>query len=237
MITKLVESNHYHIWTDAIHARQLARQTSNKWDRATYVRWTILTSWIVLEMACQDVLGDNTISYSFQRNLDRAVDSNNLPALNWGKDIWQQVKKVHELRKDVVHRFASEEDLFPEIVTAEETIVIIREAIKAIYLHCGKSVPEWVDDDSDEGWTTGTMRVHATGTSSPYVEKNDAIKVVYVYKDKEHIYDYLSPDTDINQPIDAIFKGIGKPITAVLLYRGNEVLIEYVFERAKIRGA
>jgi len=72
MITKLVESNHYHIWTDAIHARELAKQTNNKWDRGTYVRWTLLTSWIALEMACQDALSDKNISYKFKENLEKS---------------------------------------------------------------------------------------------------------------------------------------------------------------------
>ncbi|MBW2165402.1 MAG: hypothetical protein JRG74_04680 [Deltaproteobacteria bacterium] len=38
---KLVESNHYHLWTDALHDRKLTHQTSNKWDRGAYVRWTM----------------------------------------------------------------------------------------------------------------------------------------------------------------------------------------------------
>lgn len=237
MITKLVESNHYHIWTDAIHARQLARQTNNKWDRGTYVRWTIMTSWVALEIACQDALGDSTISYSFQRKLDQAIALKNLPALDWGKGIWQDVIKVQETRKDVVHRFASENELFPSVEIADVTIEKMRSAIKAIYVHCGKTTPDWVDDDFDEGWTTGTRQVHATGTSSPYVGNKDAIKVAYIYKGIEYIYDYLAPDTDINQPIETIFKGVGKPITAVRLLRGEELLVEYVFDATRIRGA
>ena len=94
-------------------------------------------------------------------------------------------------------------------------------------MHCGKSSPDWVEEDSsDVGWTTGTIGFNVSGTSSPYFGKGDAIIVAYVYKDNEYIYDYLAPDTDINQPIDTIFKGIGKPIIAVRFYRGTEVLIE-----------
>lgn len=237
MITKLVESNHYHIWTDAIHARQLAIQTNNKWDRGTYVRWTILTCWIALEMACQEALEDNNISRDFKRNLDYAIASKNLPSLDWSKGLWQKVTTVQTLRKDIAHKFASEEVLFPEIERADSTITIIREAIKAIYMHCGKTVPDWVEDDSDDGWTTGTSQVHITGTSSPYVANKDAIKVAYVYKGIEYVYDYLAPDTDINQPIETIFKGVGKPITAVRLLRGDEVLVEYLFDPARVRGA
>jgi hypothetical protein len=237
MITKLVESNHYHVWTDAIHARQLAKQTNNKWDRGTYVRWTLLTCWIALEMACQDALSDKNISYKFRENLDKAVADNQLPPLDWSRGTWQKVTKVQNMRKDIAHRFASEKDLFPETNIADESIQVIREAIKTIYKHCGKPAPEWVEDDYDEGWTTGTWQVYATGTSSPYVKNKDAIKVSYIYKGHEYIWDYLAPETDINQPLENIFKGVGKPITAVRLSRGDQILVEYLYDAARIRGA
>jgi hypothetical protein len=160
-----------------------------------------------------------------------------LPPLDWSRGTWQKVIKIQNLRKDVAHRFASEKELFPDSDIADESIQVIREAIKAIYKHCGKAVPEWVEDDCDEGWTTGMMRVHGTFTSSPYVDNKDAIKIAYVYKGIEYIWDYLAPDTDINQPLEAIFKGVGKPITAVRLYRGDEILVEYRFDATRIRGA
>ena len=238
MLTKLVESNHYHIWTDAIHARELSRQTNNKWDRGTYVRWAIITSWIAFEMACQDALNNNTISYNrFRENLDKAIASKKLPALDWSQGIWQKVIEAQNLRKNVIHRFASEKHVFPEIEISESTIGTIREAIKAIYRHCNKSAPEWVEDDADEGWTTGTFMCHGTMNNSPYYKMEGAIKVAYLYQGREYIYDYLSPETDVTQPIENIFKGVGKPITAVRLYRDDEVIVEYLFDETKIRGA
>jgi hypothetical protein len=42
---------------------------------------------------------------------------------------------------------------------------------------------------------------------------------------------------DVNQPLKNIFKGVGKPITAVRLYRDGEVLIEYIYDASKVRGA
>jgi len=151
MVTKLVESNHYHVWTDALHARQLSTETSNRWDRGTYVRWTILTAWIALEISCQDALEDDSISYSFKKNVDNAIKLKKLPPLDWGKGIWQEVITVQDLRKDVVHRFPSESNVFPDDSVAETTIKVIRNAIKDIYKHCGKDYPKWVEDDCDEG--------------------------------------------------------------------------------------
>lgn len=237
MITKLVESNHYHIWTDAIHARQLSNQTSNKWDRGTYVRWTILTAWVALEIACQDALETSSISYSFQRNLNNAIASKNLPPLDWNQGIWQKVTKIQNLRKNTVHRFPSEKNVFPDSSVAETAIKVIREAIQEIYTHCGKNAPKWIEDDFDEGWTTGTFQWHGTITSSPYYEKKGAIKIAYVYKGREYVYDYLAPDTEINNPLENLFKGVGKPITAVRFYRDNELLVEYLYESSKVRGA
>ena len=78
---------------------------------------------------------------------------------------------------------------------------------------------------------------HGNIISSPYYEKEGAIKITYVYKQRECTYDYLAPETDVNQPLESLFKGIGKPITAVRLYRDNELLVEYVYETSKVRGA
>lgn len=72
-ITKIVENAHYHIWTDALHGRALARQAQNRWDKGTYVRWVIMTAWTAFEMACEDGLEKPGIGRSFRRNLDNAI--------------------------------------------------------------------------------------------------------------------------------------------------------------------
>ena len=81
---KIIESPHYHLWTDALHARALARKANNKWDRGTYVRWAVTTSWSVLEIACQNALNEPNISYSFRKNLDTAIENQNIDRLEWG---------------------------------------------------------------------------------------------------------------------------------------------------------
>lgn len=73
---KLIENNHYHIWTDALHARALSHEASNRWDRGTYVRWTVMTAWVALEIACQDALEEPRISYSFKDNPSKAIKRN-----------------------------------------------------------------------------------------------------------------------------------------------------------------
>lgn len=235
MITKYVESNHYHLWTDVLHARELSKQTDNKLDRGSYIRWAIITAWIALEMACQDALDDKDISYRFKENMDTAINKKNLTALDWGQGVWQKVSKVNELRKSAVHRFASEKELFPELVIADYSIETVREAIKTIYEHCSKPVPEWIKDDIDKGWTTGRVGLSGIIINSPYMGVNGAIKVTFVLKGEEFTWDYLSPDTDINQPIEYYYNA-GEPITAVRLYRGDEVIVEFEVDSSKIRS-
>jgi hypothetical protein len=52
-----VETPHYHVWTDALHARELARNTKDRWNRGSYVRWTIIAACTALEIACANYLG------------------------------------------------------------------------------------------------------------------------------------------------------------------------------------
>jgi len=47
----------------------------------------------------------------------------------------------------------------------------------------------------------------------------------------------LAPETNLNQPLENLFKGIGRPITAVRFYKNNQLLLEYQYEVDKVRGA
>ena len=112
---KLIENNHYHIWTDALHARALSHEANNRWDRGTYVRWTLMTAWIALEIACQEALEEPKISYSFKDNLNKAIEEKSFSKLDWSQGIWQQVLQLQEFRKNCAHRFSQETDLFPDV--------------------------------------------------------------------------------------------------------------------------
>lgn len=236
---KLIENNHYHIWTDALHARALSKETSNRWDRGTYIRWTIMTSWIALEIACQDALEDPSISYSFKKNLNGAIKKKSLPELDWGQGIWQQVLTLQGRRKSCVHRFSQESDLFPEVCIADEAITTVRKAITTIYSHVGKDTPLWVRDNEDQGWCNKGITVFANAyTTPPGVDEkaSDTIKVTYIYKDKECIRDVLAANTDPNPYVDKLIDSIGLPINGIKVYKGEEVIQEIQFPMDKIRG-
>lgn len=234
---KLVDNNHYHLWTDALHARALAHQANNKWDRGTYIRWTLTTAWTVLEIACQDALEESNISYRFKENLDDAIASKSLSKINWSHGIWQKVRQTQEIRKDYVHRFALEKDLFPEAELADNVIQTIREAIKDIYARAGKVSPKWLDDDDDDrGWDRGrdfgaNLTVIRAGADE---NDPDAIKIAYVYKDREYVSEILAPNADWRPYYEGLIRNIRGPISLVKVYRGSEVIEE---RNLQIRGS
>lgn len=88
---KIVNDAHYHVWTDALHGRALSHQANNKWDRGTYIRWTITSAWTALETACEEALSVSGIGRRFKDNLNTAVSERGLPPLEWGEGIWQRV--------------------------------------------------------------------------------------------------------------------------------------------------
>ena len=234
---KLIEDNHYHLWTDALHARELARQTNNKWDRGTYVRWAITTAWTVLEMACQDALEDKNISYSFNQNLDKAVASKALPKLDWGKGIWQKVSEIQNLRKNCVHRFISENDLFPETDSAEQAIEVIRDAVKEIYNHIGKPIPTWLKDDYDQGWAVKSgFILEGSMHNSSYDDVPGAVKITYIYKDRERVSEVLAPGSDPEPAIQNLIDNFNMPISAIKVYVDGNLIREERFEISKMRG-
>lgn len=233
-MAKYVDSNHYHLWSDALHARALAHQTKNRWDRGTYIRWCINTAWTVLEMSCQDALDDNNISYSFQKNLNEALKAKSFPKLKWGEGLWQNITQIQELRKDSVHRFANEVNLFPEASIGDMVIDVIRKAIVDIYQHTGNKVPKWVADDDDPGWDKGVSFVHTIGTVKG-ADMNDpcSILIKYIYQDREYVSDVLPPEYDWQSRFETLIEGIRVPITKAIVCQGDKILKEQIFS---IRG-
>lgn len=237
---KLIENNHYHIWTDALHARALSHETSNRWDRGTYVRWALMTAWIALEIACQDALEEPRISYRFKDNLNKAIEGASFSRLDWSKGVWKRVLQVQELRKNYAHRFSQEKDLFPDATIADDAIDVIREAIISIYKLVGKNVPLWINDDTDQGWAKkGGISLFANAyTTPPGMDENapDTINVKYIYKDKENIHEVLPAGTDPNLYVDRLIETIRLPISGIKVYKGKEVIQEIQFPMDKIRG-
>lgn len=237
---KLIENNHYHIWTDALHARALAHEANNRWDRGTYVRWTVMTAWIALEIACQDALEEPSISYSFKDNVNKAVEEKSLPKLDWSRGIWQQVLDVQKYRKNWIHRFSQDKDLFPDASVADKAIATISEAIIEIYNHVNKGIPRWIKDDNDPGWANkGGLHFFATAYAIPRglnEHASDTIKITYIYKDSEYIREVLSAGTDPNPHIEHLIDTIGLSISAIKVYKGIDVIQEVQFPMDKIRG-
>jgi len=225
---KIVENAHYHLWTDALHARALARQAHNKWDRGTYIRWTITTAWTVLEIACQDALEDDSISYSFHRNLDSAIQRNSFTPLDWGSGLWQKVTEIQETRKGYVHRFLKESDFFPSAEVADNAVDVIRNAVLSIYEHAKRVPPAWIHDDEDRGWDKGRAGSAHSTLIRAGATLNDpkVIRICYIRKNKEHIDEVLPPGTDPLPYIEDLIKHVTVPISSVRVYEGDKIVLE-----------
>lgn len=72
---KVSDSIQYHVWSDALHASELARQTENEWDRGAYVRWTIQTAWSAFENVCTDTLQASGLGMRFKERFDEVVET------------------------------------------------------------------------------------------------------------------------------------------------------------------
>jgi hypothetical protein len=233
---KIVQTPRYHIWTDALHARSLAQQANNKWDRGTYVRWCVSTSWTALEIACQDATSATDISYSFRRNLDGALSRLNLPRIDWGKGVWQKVIAFQETRKNYMHRFVSEADLFPRADVADGAIATTREAIIAIYTHVNRPVPPWSADDDDRGWDSGrkpTANLTAVHRGADQSD-DETLYVRFVLNGREHTSDVLPPGTEWLSYCEGLLSCANFPIERIRVYRGAKLIHD---EATNLRGA
>ena len=149
------------------------------------------------------------------------------------------MQNLQELRKNCVHRFSRETDLFPDAIVADDAIDIARQAILAIYKHVEKNEPTWIKDDTDQGWANkGVSLFGNIYTTPPGVDENspDTIKVTYIYKDKENMRNVLPAETDPSPYVEKLIETISLPISGIKVYRGNEVIQEIQFPMDKIRG-
>jgi hypothetical protein len=228
MVPKLVTTTHYHLWTDALHARALASQAKNKWDRGTYVRWTVTTAWTVFEMCCADALQTDKLGTRFKDRVNARLKELGLGVLDWGQGLWWRVLDVYTKRKEYVHVNSSPNRLFPEVSEADTSIQVLREAIKSIYNHAHKVPPVWVDDDFDRGWDEAERSSFHLQCIHAGVDEldPDAIRLGYVHKDREHITDIYPPGTDPEPRIQQLIQSIRIPISAIRIYRGSSLVEE-----------
>lgn len=226
----LVDSTQCHLWTDALHIRQLAREAANRWDRGTYVRLCVVLTWTALELGCQDALGVPEIGYRFKDDLDRAVAGRQLPPLDWSRGVWQAVRRIQEMRKAFVHRFASLADMFPEAVVADDAIAVVRAAIASIFDHASVARPVWIEFDHSHGWagqSGASFSASATLiTGGVLPDDPTAVKICFVANDIEHVSSIHPQGFDYTNEVKSLVGAMNIPITAVRVYEEGILVSE-----------
>lgn len=230
-----VDTINFHIWSDALHARQLAREANNKWDRGTYVRWTIITAWIAFELTCEDVLETSGLGYRFKENLDEAIRLKGLENLNWDSAVWQGVLKVHHDRKNYIHINTKQEDLFLEVKLADDSIKFLRKGIAAIYEHTGNQPPSWLDYDKVKGWDNKNRSIANATVIHKGVDEDDpnVYKLAYVREGREFISEVFIERLDFDLLIDKFISSLNVPVSIIRIYQGKNLIKE---REVKIRG-
>jgi hypothetical protein len=238
-VIRSVESPHHHVWTDALHARDLARRAQNEWDLGTYVRWTINTAWTAFEIACEEALRAKRLGERFKPKLDDAFDKNGLPRPDWGEGLWQRIGEVHTLRRGYVH-VTTQERLFAPLSEAEKAIRVLRDGIKDVYRRVGKEVPLWPDEDENPepprlggGAVVGMAHVMITRAG---VSEDDpgAIRVAYVVRGEEKVSEICPPGTDWAPIVEQLISSLHVAASAIRVYRGAELIEEI---RIRMRGS
>lgn len=226
----LVDSSQCHLWTDALHMRQLAREAHNKWDRGTYVRSCVTTAWIALETSCQDALLNARIGYRFKDDVDQAMSNLSLSQLDWSTGLWQQVRALQKTRKGYVHRFLSLEDMFPSATVADEAIATVRNAIVDIYAQAGKSEPDWVHIDTVRGWGApsnfGTPTVSQAHFGSSFDDPKTT-RVYIVIRGEERLTSVFPSGHDARSTIEELLKSVKVPIEGVRVYDNGVQILDF----------
>jgi hypothetical protein len=230
---KVIDSIQYHVWSDALHARQLARQTESPWDRGAYVRWAIQTAWSAFENVCTDALEAKGLGMRFKERFDEAVAAKALLAVDWSQGVWQRLLQVYAVRKEFVHVVpsVSHERLKTPLEEAEKAIGALREGIRAVSDLVGVPHPLWVSDDGDPGWKGRSGGLGGTAEAwLSHVGVNpddpDNVRIFYVLRGTEHLNEIATPGTAHGPLLDRLLTGLNVPVEAVRAYRGTTLLEE-----------
>ena len=217
----VVSSTQSHLWTDALHCRQLARQARNKWDRGTYVRACVSTAWTAIETSCQDALTSKDIGYRFKENLDAALAAKVLSAIDWSAGVWQQVRLLQERRKSYVHKFLALQDMFPDASVADGAVCIVRDAIIDIYRRTGTNAPDWTEIDQSLGWevvpTLGMPTLSQAHAGSSFDDPNTT-RVYIVIGGEEKLTSVFPKGHDASSTVRELLKSVKVPIQAIRVY-------------------
>jgi hypothetical protein len=225
MSIKSVTTPQYHLWTDALHARALAHQARNEWDKGTYVRWTITTAWTALKMCCTDALSVDRFLKDFKRAMDDEIKKAELEEIDWGQGLWGLVCELNKKRRDYIHINATQQELFPDVNEADEAISLARKAIKDIYLRAKKQPPTWVDVDYNPGWDKKPTVFGAFSFIRDGADESDpnVVRVKFIHPDGEFSGDTFPPGTNVYQYIEEQVSKSTVPISVVRIYRGDDV--------------
>ncbi len=232
---KTIDSIQYHVWSDALHARQLARQTENKWDRGAYVRWSIQTAWSAFENVCVEALAASGLGMRFKDRFDEALANKSLPSVDWSRGIWQQVLKVYGVRKDFVHVVpsVSHQTLLTPVADAEDAISVLRAGIKSVLDLVGMPYPAWVTDDEDRGWygprgVGGSMACVTRVCAGANENDSEVIRITYLLRGNEHVCEIAPAGTPHGPILDKLVGSVNVPVDAVRAYCGSVLLEERI---------
>jgi hypothetical protein len=236
-MVKVIDSIQYHVWSDALHARELAKSTESPWDRGAYVRWAIQTAWTAFENVCMDALETSNLGMRFKENFDKAAAEKGLAPVDWGQGIWQRVMAVYSVRKEFVHVVPSisHQRLLTPLEEAERAIRILRDGVRAVSDLVGQPHPPWSLDDEDRGWqwAPGGVGVTVGGTADAYVvragareDDPEAVRITYALRGHEHLNEIAPPGTPHGPLLDRLAGALNIPVDAIRAYRGTELLEE-----------
>ena len=228
---KIVDSVHYHLWTDALHARKLAHDTDNDWNRGAYVRWAVQSAWTSFESLASALLNVEGLGNRFRDSFDEATVAQNIPAIDWGSGTWQQVMDVYSQRKQFAHVRPSIDrgKLLASALLADNAISVIRRAIKELSQLVGQPAPPWVSDDDDSGFSVGKgdTGAHVICIRSGAREQGrDAIRITYLYQDQERVAEILPAGSDYRAAWELLLGKLTVPITTLRAYSGQTLLEE-----------
>lgn len=223
--TEKNDDPHFHLWTDALHAKALAHQSKNDWNRGTYVRWCIITTSIVFEMMCSQALKIR-ITRDLKGTVNNELKRKGLELISWEKGIWKEMSDCIDLRNEYIHRNTSQKILFPELVKSDIVINAVKDAAEHLFMLVGKSFPQWFQVVDDKGWEEGQNAMcHASAIIAGADQASPTtLRIAYVWNNLEKNAYYLPQDSNYMTYLESLMNNVNVAVSGFKVYQGDNLI-------------
>jgi hypothetical protein len=217
------------------HSHLRAQIHQHRWDRGAYARTCVAAAWRAFDRVVSTLLGGG-LRGDLLADLDAALQANAYLPLDRSSATWRGLVALKERRDSLLLGDCTVDSLLLDELDADDALAIVRNALKALHEHVGRTPPRWVDSDSSPQ-RVGVEGAWGTTVRGDARNDPDAIAIVMVYHEFEWTSDLVPHTVDPWAIALERLDSVCAPIVGVRVCQGEEVVEVSLWGRGTLNSA